>query len=95
MKLNKSYDTLGDEVKSQKLKKIMGDFYDGLIQDLLSQKSYPLAQVVYGEKLRDKFEKTVKDQLIGLEIFGAQKNFAEYCEVFNELLGENSTSVVD
>jgi hypothetical protein len=57
--------------KAQKLLDIKKDFYDGLLNDLLTHNAYTVALLVYSEKLREKFESTISDQLIGLQIFGA------------------------
>ena len=39
---------------------------------MLAQKAYPLAQIVYSEKSREKFDATnTADQVIGLEIFAS------------------------
>lgn len=62
------------------------DFYDGLLRDLLNQQAYALAQIVYSEKIREKFEATVADQLIGLEIFASQRKLEEFTELYNKLL---------
>ena len=88
MKLNKSHDSLDAEEKAEKLKKIKGDFYDGLMNDLLNVKSYQLAQVIYSEKLRENFGVTIADQMIGLEIFASQRKMTEYREIFDELSDE-------
>ena len=47
------------------------DFYDGLIKDLLQRDGFQLAQIIYSEKKREKFEVTLADQLIGMEIFSS------------------------
>jgi len=36
-------------------------FYNGLLEDLLANKAYSLAQLVYSEKIREKFEITITD----------------------------------
>lgn len=33
--------------------------------------AYGLAQIVYSEKMREKFEQNIDDQLVGLEIFAS------------------------
>jgi len=53
------------------LKEIKVGVYDGLVEDLMSEKAYQLCQVIYSEKMREKHEMTMKDHLIGLEIFAA------------------------
>jgi len=72
------------------LKTLKKEFYDGLIRDLLMKEAYKLAQVVYGEKRREKFESTISDQIIGLEIFSSQKKIEQYKDIFNELNREGS-----
>ena len=37
------------------------DFYDGLLKDLIEQKAYAVAQIVYSEKMREKFDVTTAD----------------------------------
>ena len=43
MKLNKSNINLNPEEKTAKLKEIKGEFYDGLMDDLMNVKGYQLA----------------------------------------------------
>ena len=61
IKLNKSNDQLEESEKAEKLKKLKIDFYNGLLKDLLDVKSYQLAQIIYSEKMREKFEVSVED----------------------------------
>jgi len=61
LKLNKAHEELSVEERSQKLKKIKCDIYDGLIKDLLAVKAYGLSQVIYAEKMREKFDVTISD----------------------------------
>ena len=61
LKLNKSNRILEAKEKSDKLKTLKTQFYDGLIDDLIAQKAFKLAQIIYGEKKREKFDQTVKD----------------------------------
>ena len=61
LKLNKSNRSLEAKEKSDKLKTLKTQFYDGLIDDLIAQKAFKLAQIIYGEKKREKFDQTVKD----------------------------------
>ena len=89
MKLNKSYKDLSAEEKTSKLKSIKEEFYDGLMDDLMAVKGFELAQVIYGEKQRDKFNITKKDRLKALEIFAAQAKQPEYIEMFNELVSDD------
>ena len=71
------------------------DFYDGLIRDLLTKEAYQLSQIIHGEKNREKFETTVNDQVMGLEIFSAQVKLEEYKEIFHELSREDSAFTLD
>jgi len=64
------------------------EYYDGLLKDLLKKQAYSLAQIIYGEKMREKFEVTVDDQLTGLEIFASQKKIEEFADLYTKLLGE-------
>ena len=59
IKLNKKYKDLPPAEKAQMLNEKKRDFYDGLLNDLLVKKAYGLAQIVYGEKTREKFDLTV------------------------------------
>jgi hypothetical protein len=59
IKLNKKYKDLPANEKSEMLNNKKREFYDGLLKDLLEQKAYSLAQIVYGEKTREKFETTI------------------------------------
>lgn len=70
------------------------DFYDGLLQDLIAQQAYALAQIVYSEKMREKFEASIGDQLTGLEIFASQRKIDEFSELYNKLLAEGSPTPV-
>ena len=90
LKLNKSTKSWDAKAKNQKLKDLKKDFYDGLIKDLLQREAYQLAQIIYGEKKREKFEVTMSDQIIGFEIFSAQKKIEEYKDIFNEVNREDS-----
>ena len=56
LKLNQSSKKLDAGEKSKKLRNLKKDFYDGLIKDLLQREGYQLAQIIYGEKKREKFE---------------------------------------
>lgn len=57
---------------------------------MLQKEAYKLAQVIFGEKKRERFEVTISDQIIGLEIFSAQGKIDEYKEIFNELNRDDS-----
>lgn len=61
-------------------------FYDGLLADLINHSAFSLAQIVYSEKMREKFEVTTFDHLIGLQIFGNQKKIDEYIDLFNKII---------
>lgn len=56
------------------------------MRDLLNVKAYALAQVIYSEKMREKFEMTIEDHLTGLEIYAVQKKLADYQGRFKEIL---------
>jgi len=71
LKLNRSSKQMEPEERSEKLKQLKKNFYDGLIKDLLDKQAYQLAQVIYSEKKREKFETTLDDQMIGFKIFSA------------------------
>ena len=71
------------------------NFYDGLIKDLLDKKAYQLAQVIYSEKKREKFDVTLQDHIVGFEIFGAQSNIDEYKEIFSEVIKDGSDYKID
>lgn len=60
------------------MKKVKCDIYDGLVQDLLDVKAYALCQVIYSEKMREKFEMTIEDHLTGMEIYAVQRKLPEY-----------------
>ena len=90
LKLNKSYNKLTPDEKSATLKGIKKEFYDGLIGDLLQKDAYKLAQIIYSEKKRDKFQATINDNLIGLKIFSSQMKLEEYKEIFNDLCREDT-----
>ncbi len=78
LKLNKSNANLTNEEKSAKLSEIKKDIYDGLIKDLLAVKAYGLAEVIYTEKIREKFQMSTFDYLTGLEIYACMKKLPEY-----------------
>jgi len=63
------------EDKANLHKDLRKNFYDGLIVDLMSNKSYELSEIVMAEKLKEKFSETVNDELIGLNIYAAQGKF--------------------
>ena len=45
--------------------------------------SYTLAEIVMAEKVKEKFDVTENDEIIGLNIYAAQKKFPEYRQKFN------------
>lgn len=61
LKLNKANSKLDPEVRSVMLKQIKCDIYDGLIKDLMAVKAYSLCQVIYTEKLREKYDINIQD----------------------------------
>ena len=61
IKLNRSSRTLAAADKQANLMAKKRDFYDGLLKDLIGQQAYALAQIVYSEKMREKFEATITD----------------------------------
>ena len=44
----------------------------------MTNESYTLAEIVMAEKVKEKFDVTENDELIGLNIYAAQKKFPEY-----------------
>jgi hypothetical protein len=48
-------------------------------------KAYALSQVIFVEKMREKYEITVTDHLTGLEIFAVQRKLTEYQQKFKEI----------
>ena len=61
IKLNKSTKSLQPSEKHELLQAKKRDFYDGLLKDLIKQQAYGLAQIVYSEKMREKFESNIDD----------------------------------
>jgi hypothetical protein len=64
------------------LKEIKREFFDGMINDLMKYKCYELSEIVMAEKIKEKFEKTVTDEIIGLNIYASQNKFTEYKNSF-------------
>lgn len=62
---------------------------------MLKKEAYQLCQVIYGEKMREKFEVTIADRVIGMQIFSAQKKIDDYREIFDELVRPNSRFQLD
>ncbi len=92
IKLNKSTKTLPQAEKQELLKAKKRDFYDGLLKDLIKQQAYSLAQIVYSEKMREKFDLSIDDQLIGLEIFASQRKIDEFTELYGKLVQDTATT---
>jgi len=69
--LNKSWEKKDKKEGYTKLRGIKKDFYDGLIYDLMKHKAYTLAEIVMAEKLKEKFDVNISDELIGLNVFSA------------------------
>ncbi|CDW78620.1 UNKNOWN [Stylonychia lemnae] len=88
IKLNKQSKDLSQQDKSNLLTAKRREFYDGLLQDLIERQSYTLAQIVYSEKMREKFDITTNDNLIGLQIFANQKKLEEFTDLYQKLMGD-------
>ena len=56
----------------------------------MDNKCHELAEIVMGEKLKEKFNVNVSDELIGLNIYAAQTKFAEYRQKFELLIDDKS-----
>lgn len=57
----------------------------------MENKSYELSEIVMAEKLKEKFgETTVNDELIGLNIYAAQKKFTEFRHKFDLFISDES-----
>ncbi len=61
IKLNKSTKALTQPEKQELLQAKKRGFYDGLLKDLIKTQAYGLAQIVYSEKMREKFESNIED----------------------------------
>ena len=90
IKLNASWDKKDPKYKSQYTKILRKHFFDGLIGDLMENESFTLAEIVMAEKLKEKFEITENDELIGLNIYAAQTKFPEYREKFDIFMNDES-----
>jgi hypothetical protein len=86
IKLNRASRQMPANEKHEKLQSKKREFYDGLLKDLINQQAYGLAQIVYSEKMREKFESNIDDQLTGLEIFASQRKIDEFTELYNKLV---------
>ena len=93
--LNKSWEKKDKREGNVEIKRIKKEFYDGLIQDLMKHKAYILAEIVMAEKLKEKFDVNVGDELMGLNVFSAQKKFSEYKEKFDVLIDKESEFTFD
>lgn len=89
LKLNKAWANKPKEERDAKLKEIKCEIYDGLVQDLLKVKAYTLMEVIYSEKLKEKYDMTADDHMMGLEIYAVQKKMAEYSTKFRSILTES------
>lgn len=92
IKLNRGARTLNQEEKHTQLQYKKRDFYDGLLKDLINTQAYGLAQIVYSEKMREKFEQTTDDQLVGLEIFASQRKIDEFTELYNKIVPDTTVT---
>ncbi len=92
IKLNKSTKALTQPEKQELLQAKKRGFYDGLLKDLIKTQAYGLAQIVYSEKMREKFESNIEDQLTGLEIFASQKKIDEFTELYSKLVSDVPTT---
>jgi len=88
--LNQSWNGRDGKEKGAALREIRKDFYDGLIGDLMGFKAYELSEIVMAEKLKEKFTETFNDELIGLNIYAAQRKFADYRQKFELLINDDS-----
>lgn len=92
IKLNKSTKALTQPEKHELLQAKKRGFYDGLLKDLIKTQAYGLAQIVYSEKMREKFDSNIDDQLTGLEIFASQKKIDEFTELYSKLVSDTPTT---
>lgn len=90
MVLNKSNSHFSLGEKTAMLKDLKKDFYDGLMRDLMHHRCYELAEIVMAEKVKEKFPESIKDEILGLNIFSAQVKFDEYKEKFDILIDDDS-----
>ena len=91
--LNKAWKDKPLGEKNQELRRIRKEFFDGLIEDLISAKQYQYAEIVMAEKVKEKFDVTTNDELIGINVYSAQKKMTEYMEKFNLLFETNQVSI--
>ena len=83
IQLNKSWKSRTIEERAVELRRIRKEFFDGLIQDLMANRSYQLSEIVMAEKLKEKFDITKNDEIMSLKIYSAQLKFDEYKEKFD------------
>ena len=69
--LNKSWKDKPLGEKNQELRNLKKEFYDGLIGDLIDVKQYQYAEIVMAEKVKEKFDVTTNDELIGINVYSA------------------------
>jgi hypothetical protein len=89
LKLNAKWKNSTPTEKSDALKTIKVEVYDGLIKDLLAVDAHQLSQVVYNEKMKEKYTVTMQDHLTGMEIYAVQKMLPEYQTKFKEVFVAN------
>jgi uncharacterized protein YeeX (DUF496 family) len=90
LKLNQSWKDKDQAERNNKLRELKCEIYDGLIQDLLSVEAHQLAQVIYTEKMKEKFDMTIGDHLTGMEIFAVQKLLPDFQAKFKEVFLTNA-----
>jgi len=56
----------------------------------MDNQSYELSEIVMAEKMKEKFDITVNDELIGLNIYAAQKKFEDYRLKYDTLIDDES-----
>ena len=61
----------------------------------MKHKAFTLSEIVMAEKLKEKFDVTIKDELIGLNVYSAQKKFTEYKEKFDVLIDKDGEFTFD
>jgi len=90
LKLNASWKDNSPTEKSEALRNIKIEVYDGLIKDLLAVHAHQLSQVIYNEKMKEKYTMTMGDHLTGMEIYAVQKMLPEYQTKFKEVFVANT-----
>lgn len=78
IQLNRSWDGQTGKDKPETLSKIRKDFFDGLTKDLMRADMYTLAEVIMEEKNKEKFPQTEADDILGLNIYAAQRKMQAY-----------------